>query len=127
MNNPDFSSLKEKISAKLRDSNKKPKKLSKKAGKNTTDDVLRKEALSLGATDEDLKLLEGLNDDKDASEQEFDDEGNADVEFQNDLKKFIKTIGLKEQEVDVVEEPEGSEETGENDQETQADESVAGK
>lgn len=127
MNNPDFSSLKEKISAKLRDSNKKPKKLSKKAGKNTTDDVLRKEALSLGATDEDLKLLEGLNDDKDASEQEFDDEGNADVEFQNDLKKFIKTIGLKEQEVDVVEEPEGSEETGENDQETQAEESVAGK
>ncbi|CDH11068.1 related to Ribosome biogenesis protein MAK21 [Zygosaccharomyces bailii ISA1307] len=111
MSNPDFSSLKEKISAKLRDSNKKPKKLNKKAGKNTNDDVLRNEALSLGATDEDLKLLEGLNDDKDASEQEFDDEGNdADVEFQNDLKKFIKNIGLKEKDIDVVEEPKESEE-----------------
>lgn len=125
MSNTDFSSLKEKISAKLQESNKKSKKPGKKSNKGTNDDVLRNEALSLGATEEDLKLLEGLNDDKeDASEQEFDDEGNdGDAGFQDDLKKFIKNIGLNENYAAVVEEePQLDEEILEEDKEVPVEE-----
>ena len=38
------------------------------------DEILRREALALGATDEDLKLVEGIESDDDKSEQEFDDD-----------------------------------------------------
>ena len=40
--------------------------------------ILRREALALGATDEDLKLVEGIESDDDKSEQEFDDDSKLD-------------------------------------------------
>ena len=42
------------------------------------DEILRREALALGATDEDLKLVEGIESDDDKSEQEFDDDSKLD-------------------------------------------------
>lgn len=109
MSNPEFSSLKEKISSKLQDSNnKKSKKTDKKKSndRNPQDDILRSEALSLGATEDDLELVQGLSGNEDASEQEFDEAADTDRGFANDLQKFIKNIGLNKNEVQVVEEPE---------------------
>lgn len=57
------------------------------------EDLIRKEALELGASVEDLKLIEGLDDDEDQSEQEFNDV-KMDKQFGNDLKKFMKNLGL---------------------------------
>ncbi|CAR29614.1 hypothetical protein ZYGR_0AD02960 [Zygosaccharomyces rouxii] len=109
MSNPEFSSLKEKISAKLQDSNNKKLKKSEKKksnNKNPQDDILRNEALSLGATENDLELVQGLSDNEDASEQEFDEAADADTGFEDDLQKFIKNIGLNKNEVEIIEEPE---------------------
>lgn len=99
--------MKEKVSAKLRESNsKKPSKTDKKkSNKNNTDDVLRNEALSLGASENDLKLVQGLSDDENASEQEFGESGSTEAGLENDLQKFIENIGLSKNEVQTVEEP----------------------
>ncbi|KAI5950495.1 MAK21 [Candida theae] len=67
-----------------------------------TDEILRQEALALGATEEDLKLLQGIESDDEKSELEFDDDSKLDKEFGNDLSKFIKDIGLGNGEPIVV-------------------------
>lgn len=73
------------------------------------DEILRREALALGATDEDLKLVEGIESDDDKSEQEFDDDSQLDKTFSADLSKFMKGIGLGEGEAMVVSEDEEEE------------------
>ncbi|EDO16654.1 hypothetical protein Kpol_1052p1, partial [Vanderwaltozyma polyspora DSM 70294] len=104
----DLSGLRAKVSSKLNDSAKKSAgKASKKSKKNAPseekktnekDDLIRKEALALGASEKDLELIKGLTDDEDESksEQEFGDENDDEVEegFQDDLKSFMKNIGL---------------------------------
>lgn len=72
------------------------------------DDVLRREALELGATEEDIKLVSGLvenEEDGDASEQEFGSSGEADGDegIKDDLQSFMKTLGLDKQKMEVVE------------------------
>ena len=70
----------------------------------------KQEALELGATEEDLKLVESLNDEDDfKSEQEFDgddeveNEGNnKDNSLSNDLKSMMKQIGLSSFQVEDV-------------------------
>ncbi|KAH3672294.1 hypothetical protein WICMUC_004389 [Wickerhamomyces mucosus] len=101
----------------------------------SVDDVLRREALELGATEDDLKLLDGI-DEGDQSEQEFDfkDDDTKDGAFGNELESFMKNLGFTGQ-VDVVdddivakEEPipeedlEDSEEVKEGQEEPQSEE-----
>lgn len=64
-------------------------------------DTLRKEAMALGATDEDLALIAGIEDD-DGSEQEFDDVSKVDKSFNDDLSNFMKGIGLDRIQPEVV-------------------------
>ncbi|QLL32895.1 hypothetical protein HG536_0D04170 [Torulaspora globosa] len=104
-----LSSIKNKVSSKLQ---KNKKKHSKKNGtdkqvKDTTDnesygdrqDLLRCEALSLGATEKDLELIGNLDDDDEASEQEFGDAGAAeeDEKFGNELQSFLQNLGLNKE------------------------------
>lgn len=124
-----LSSLKDKISNKLNASNssKKNKKQNKnKKQTNTTtnetksstqesedDDILRREALALGATEEDLELLKDV-DEGEESEQEFNDDGTKlDKSFGDDLSKFMKGIGLGNGEAMVVDDDEVEEEVPE--------------
>ena len=129
-----LSSLKDKIFSKLnlqKDNQTKSQQKSKKASSNDkeiqkikrnqqhqqkqtpktkgVDEILRREALALGATDEDLKLVEGIESDDDKSEQEFDDDSKLDKNFSADLSKFMKGIGLGEEEAMVVSEEEEEE------------------
>ncbi|GMM57446.1 RNA-binding ribosome biosynthesis protein [Maudiozyma humilis] len=62
------------------------------------DEVLRREARALGASDKDIELLKGVGaQEEEGSEQEFSDSGEpADEELQQDLKKFVKDIGFSE-------------------------------
>lgn len=111
---PSISSKKDKMSS---NPQKKVKKNSKKSsGKSAKDDsasnqaeevpskneedVLRREALALGASEKDLELIKGLeDDDEEHSEQEFGDEGEAkeDKKFNDELQGFIKNIGLNKE------------------------------
>ncbi|CCF57022.1 hypothetical protein KAFR_0C00260 [Kazachstania africana CBS 2517] len=104
-NKLDLSSLKDKISSKLNAQKEKKSNDKKTAKKNEVDDVLRREALSLGATEKDLELLEGEID-NDLSEQEFnasDEDSKEDEAFTDDLKSFMKNIGLENRTVDDIE------------------------
>lgn len=80
------------------------------------EDVLRREALELGATEEDLKLLEGLSDGE-TSEQEFDNDASVDKGFSDDLSKFMKDIGFSNSGPVVVDDDELSEEEVEEEDE----------
>lgn len=109
-----LTSLKDKISSKLQNKPKeKPKKTKSKSKKEESapkseseDDILRREALALGATEEDLALLKGVKEGDD-SEEEFNDEGTTDDKsFNSDLAKFMQGIGLGNGDVEVVEEEE---------------------
>lgn len=72
----------------------------------TEEDILREEAFALGATEEDLALLKGIEDGED-SEQEFDgDSKSIDKTFSTDLSQFMKGIGLGKGEAVVVEDDE---------------------
>lgn len=81
------------------------------------EDVLRREALALGASEADLALVEGLGDEE--SEQEFEDtSGAVDKAFGDDLSKFMKGIGLgKGSTVAVVEEESEVSEASEDEEE----------
>lgn len=59
----------------------------------SADAEMRREALALGATEDDLALLEGV-DDGEGSEQEFDAEDAVDATLTSELSSFIKGIGL---------------------------------
>jgi ribosome biogenesis protein MAK21 len=64
---------------------------------------LRREALELGATEEDLELVEKLDEaDDDLSEQEFDSDVKVDKSLTNELSDFMKQIGLKTHKVEDV-------------------------
>lgn len=75
--------------SKLKDSKSNTPKESKP--ETSVDDILRREALALGATEEDLALVAGLDDDE--SETEFDASGK-DSSLDSDLSKFISELGL---------------------------------
>mgnify|MGYP003433828497 FL=1 len=118
----DLSSLRNKISSKLRDNNsKKAKKTHKgkdvKASSNSkkVNEDIRREALALGASEEDLKLIQGLSDDDDAkSEQEFDavaDEDADDKGFKNDLQNFMKNVGFDQHKLEDVDDDDIEEES----------------
>ncbi|CCK72315.1 RNA-binding ribosome biosynthesis protein MAK21 KNAG_0J02350 [Huiozyma naganishii CBS 8797] len=103
-------SIRDKVSSKLQNGkknrSKKQDKKNKKASEQSKDvqeravktpeeeDVLKREALALGASENDLELLEDLPED-DASEQEFDvPEEKVDEKFSTDLQKFMQNIGF---------------------------------
>ncbi|KAG7829918.1 hypothetical protein KL943_005289 [Ogataea angusta] len=81
--------------------------------KESSDDVLRTAALELGATEEDIKLVDGVDDD--ASEQEFED-APVDNKLKKELSKFMKGLDLEEPE-SVEEEQQGGEEEVEEEEE----------
>ncbi|KAG7826790.1 hypothetical protein KL920_005233 [Ogataea angusta] len=81
--------------------------------KESSDDVLRTAALELGATEEDIKLVDGVDDD--ASEQEFED-APVDNKLKKELSKFMKGLDLEEPE-SVEEEQQGGEEEAEEEEE----------
>jgi ribosome biogenesis protein MAK21 len=56
-------------------------------------DDIRREALELGATEDDLALIQGVSDDE-GSEQEFEGANKNDESLKNDLSNFMKGIGL---------------------------------
>ncbi|CAR23664.1 RNA-binding ribosome biosynthesis protein MAK21 [Lachancea thermotolerans CBS 6340] len=102
------------------------------AAKDSADDVLRREALALGASEKDLELVAGLSDDDNASEQEF---GNAkqdnDTAFNDEFHKFLKSAGIEgapvpedvdDAEVEQVEEEQVEEEQAEEDEEEKEEE-----
>ena len=93
----------------------------KKEVDNSEEDVLRREALSLGATEEDLALLAGVEDGED-SEQEFDEvDGKLDSKFSEDLTNFMKGIGLGNGEAVVVDDDEVPELVEEEEEEEEDD------
>ncbi|KAL6452807.1 MAK21 Ribosome biogenesis protein MAK21 [Candida maltosa Xu316] len=151
MSGLNLTSLKDKISSKLtQQKDKKGKKSNKKESKKETkketkkdteeeqdespEDILRREALALGATEDDLKLLQGLeSDDDDMSEQEFNDDGSNsnDKSFSNDLRIGLdggELVVVNDDEVEEVpelveeEEEEEEEEVEEDDEEVEDDE-----
>lgn len=92
----------------------KPLKSSKKADSapspktsksESIDDVLRREALALGASEEDLKLVSGVEDE--LSEAEFGD-STTEKELTSDISKFMKGLGFLGK-VDVVSDDEVAE------------------
>ena len=79
---------------KPKDSEKKLKKTEKSKVGESEAEVLRREALALGATEEDLAMLSGVEEGED-SEQEFDvSDAKLDKAFGDDLTNFMKGIGL---------------------------------
>ncbi|KAG7886164.1 hypothetical protein KL936_005081 [Ogataea polymorpha] len=72
-----------------------------------SEDVLRAAALELGATEEDIRLIDGVDDE--ASEQEFDD-APVDKSLKKELFKFMKGLDLEDPEVAEEEEEEEEEE-----------------
>ncbi|GMF59123.1 unnamed protein product [[Candida] boidinii] len=66
-------------------------------------EVLRNEAFAVGATEEDLKLIEGLES-GDESEQEFDDDHKApkDKAFKDDLNSLLKELQLPGLDASIV-------------------------
>lgn len=106
-----LSSIKDKVFSGLQKKNKNKTKKNavkeestgdKPNDQSNDDDLLRREALALGATEKDLELIKDLGDDEaEESEQEFGDEGEAkeDKEFNSELQGFLKNIGLNKEEV----------------------------
>lgn len=88
-------------------------------------DVLRREALALGASEADLALLEGVSEGEE-SEQEFNDSSaKLDKSFGDDLTKFMKGIGLGNGEAVVVDDEEvSSAPESEDESDEQLEESV---
>ncbi|TID14127.1 hypothetical protein CANINC_004773 [Pichia inconspicua] len=67
------------------------------------ENILLREALELGATEDDVKLVEDLDEEVDElSEQEFDDDKNAKELNKRELNEFMKSIGLSNHKVDDV-------------------------
>ena len=104
-----LASMRDTISSKLHSQTKKSEAKAAKAAKkkeeaakeeavkgDEDDEVLRREARALGASDKDIELLKGVAaQEEEGSEQEFSDSGEpADEELQQDLKKFVKDIGF---------------------------------
>ena len=117
-----LSSLREKITSKLgsntskgpnnnkkdtnekksqKDKSQKDKSQNKKQSEPTDDEILRREALSLGATEEDLQLIKGMTDSNEVQES-LEGDSKLDKGFSSDLSKFMKGIGLDNQEAIVV-------------------------
>lgn len=69
----------------------KQKEISQQSKQESEQDVLRREALALGATEEDLKLLEGVDDS--GSEAEFED-AQTDQKLNDDLADFMNGLGF---------------------------------
>lgn len=135
--------LRDKISSKLTAANgssrgasskKQGSKRPGKAQKNgPADELLRQEALALGASEADLALVEGVDEGED-SEQEFGPAGKTDKKFSSDLSSYMKEIGLdaaqiedaedeEEEEEEVEEEVEEEDEEEKEDEEAQSAES----
>lgn len=91
--------------------------------------ILRREALALGATEEDLQLVADIDDD-DASETEFAP-AEKDLALESDISSFIKGLGLPtgplvaeddEDEIEAVEENEKEEEKEEEEDDEEEEE-----
>lgn len=90
------------------------------------EDLIRKEALELEATEDDLKLIADVEIDEDQSEQEFvgDDSKAASGKFAKDLKSFMKGLGFggdktQDNEEDDLEEDEDDEKSESESEEAQ--------
>ena len=66
------------------------------------DEMIRKEALELGASEEDLKLVQGIEDDNDdnGSVQEFGDD-SSDSKLTADVQAYLKKLELGEVQDDI--------------------------
>lgn len=131
---------KSKKNAKTNESSKQVKDFADNESQEDEKDVLRREALALGATDKDLELIGDVEDDDEASEQEFgnDETAEDDNKFGDELQSFLKNIGLNkenaeqfavvadEEETEKVEDQESlssdSEQEQEQEQEKEAEE-----
>ena len=132
----DLSKLKEKVSSKLGASkakDTKPKKSKKQGEKETdvtpakeetavTNEELIREALSLGASEKDVQLVDGVDDD--ASEIEFNEaDEEVDDEFKSDFSALLKNMGFdKLPEPEVVEEPTVTEDAGKEEKDIEEEE-----
>lgn len=90
-----------------KESDKKPHRdaVSKNEDSASLDDAIRREALELGATEEDLKLLEGVSDGEHSEEEFGDVSGANDKDLNKDLSMFMKNIGLDGSQALVADEP----------------------
>lgn len=114
-----LSSVKEKVSSNLQKQDKQNKNKNKNKNKTKNkdssvnngnfDEVLRKEALELGADEKDLELIKDLKpEDDDLSEQEFGDDDHddnakgisVDNALNDDLQSFMKQIGFDKNTID---------------------------
>ncbi|KAG7724006.1 hypothetical protein KL933_005149 [Ogataea haglerorum] len=89
--------------------------------KDSSEDVLRTAALELGASEEDIKLVDGVDDE--ASEQEFDD-APVDGKLKKELSKFMKGLDFEEPELAAEEEEEEEGEEKEEGEEEQEEEKL---
>lgn len=129
-----LSSLREKITSKLGSNtskgpknnkkdtnekkNQKDKSQDKKQSASTDDEILRREALSLGATEEDLQLIKGMTDSNEVHET-LSGDSKLDKGFSSDLSKFMKGIGLDNQEAIVVDDNDVSDFDGSDNEDDQ--------
>ncbi|GEQ67046.1 hypothetical protein JCM33374_g709 [Metschnikowia sp. JCM 33374] len=102
-------------------SGKKPKESLESSNGSTEFDVLKQEALAMGATEEDLKLVEGVDDEE---EQVHGSENTGiDKDLNSDLSKFMNGLGFSG-EVDIVEE-EAAKQEEEEEEEEEAKDSIS--
>lgn len=114
----DLSKLKDKVSSKLDASKpvKAKKKKQQQSGEQNAE--LIREAISLGASEKDVELVQDIGDDDSASEVEFNDDVEVDANFKDDFNSLLKDIGFdKLPEPEVVEEEEEQEEEKEEEEE----------
>ncbi|OBA25596.1 CBF-domain-containing protein [Hanseniaspora valbyensis NRRL Y-1626] len=133
MSSLNLGSLKDKIANKLKDNNdKKTKKNEKKKQQaekqnkvlSEKDKLLKKEALELGATEEDIKLvLDGANSDNDdLSEQEFETlDSKDDASLKGGLQDIMKQMGFDNETVPDLVDDEDIEEAEEDIEEVEED------
>ncbi|PVH14480.1 uncharacterized protein CXQ87_002621 [Candidozyma duobushaemuli] len=99
------SAKKDKKDKKSKHGNDKSTEKSEKGNADTEEDILKREALALGASKDDIALIAGLKEDQ--SDEEFADAGN-DKSLNADLATFMKGLGLPGK-VDVVQDEDLSE------------------
>ncbi|AGO12516.1 AaceriAER174Wp [[Ashbya] aceris (nom. inval.)] len=92
----DLSGLKAKVNAKLADAQSKKAAPRASRGESSEErEMMRREALALGASEGDLALVAGLSDADELSEQAFSgDEEDADTGLQNDVQRLLADMGL---------------------------------
>ncbi|KAH7579146.1 CBF/Mak21 family [Nakaseomyces glabratus] len=115
-------SLKDQVASKIGQQKKKHDKKQEKKESKETDEVLKREALELGASEKDLDLIKDVDvDENDDEVLILDAEDGDDGELGSELKSFIGKLGLDKHAVPDAKE-EVAEEAQENDEDDDEDE-----